>query len=111
MQNFDVGLSTEWRELFTKSVPAPNELVHDLELIYTDSLDYLSLKKSIELKLMRKIGVWRGSRKTTWNKVLNEPMLQILKDLEEDRCFEYDPKNYLEKLNNGFLSKYKVRQG
>lgn len=108
MQNFDTTQSTEWRELFTKSVSAPTELLHDLDLVYTDSLDSENLKKSIELKLMKKITAWRLPRKTLWNKHLRETLLEILKGLEEDQCFEYENKTYMEKINTDFLTKFKV---
>lgn len=108
MMSFDVGFSTEWRECFTRSTPAPSELVHNLQLIYTDSLEHANLRRTIELKLMKKFMGWRGAKKTLWNQQFKEPMLQVLKSLEEDRCFEYDAKNYLEHLNATAVSKYKV---
>lgn len=108
MQSLDISISTEWRELFSKSMQVPNELVHNLELIYTDSLDHANLKKTIEIKLMKKLSVWRGTAKTVWNNQFKDVMIQVLKDLEEDRCFEYDPKNYLDNLSVNVASKYKV---
>lgn len=108
MQSFDISFSTEWRELFSRSTPAPNELVHDLQLIYTDSLDHTNLRKTIELKLMKKLAMWRGTKKTVWNNQMRDVMVQVMKDLEEDRCFEYDPKNYLENLNVSAIGKYRV---
>lgn len=110
MQNFDTSQSLEWRELFTKNILAPNELVHDLDLVYTDSLDSENLRKSIELKLMKKITSWRLPRKTLWNKQLREMLLQILTKLEEDQCFEYENKSYMEKINTDVLTKFKVNK-
>lgn len=103
-----MAFSTEWRECFSRSTPAPSELVHHSQLIYTDSLDHVNLRKTIELKLMKKLIIWRGAKKTLWNHQLKEPMIRVLRDLEEDRCFEYDPKNYLEHLNASAVAKYKV---
>lgn len=109
MQTFDTTQSTEWRPLFSKSMPAPNDTVHDLTLEYTDSLDVTSLRKTIETKLMRKIGTWRtNTRKTVWNKRYREQLAQLLQDLEEDRCFEYEQKSYTDKLGIEMLTKYKV---
>lgn len=109
MQTFDTTQSTEWRPLFSKSMPAPNDTVHDLTLEYTDSLDVTGLRKSIETKLMRKIGAWRtNARRTVWNKRYREQLAQILQDLEEDRCFEYEQKSYTDKLGADLLAKYRV---
>lgn len=108
MQNFNTNESTEWRELFSKSVPAPNDLVHDSTLIYSDSLDSDNLRKSIEMKLMRKFSVWRMERKTTWNKRYVEIMLKILKDLEADQSFGIEQKNYTDKLIEATQTKYKI---
>lgn len=108
MQNFDTTQSTEWRELFTKSTPAPNDLVHDLTLTYTDSLDCNNLKKSIETKIMKKFRAWRMERKTIWNKRYTELMMQILKELEEDQCFGVEQKTYTNKLIESTQSKYKI---
>lgn len=108
MQNFDTTQSTEWRELFTKSTQAPNDLVHDLTLSYTDSLDCSNLKKSIETKIMKKFRAWRMERRTVWNKRYTELMLQILKELEEDQCFGVEQKTYTNKLIESTQSKYKI---
>lgn len=109
MQTFDITQSIEWRPLFTKSIPAPNDTVHDLTLEYTDSLDVTGLRKSIETKIMRKISAWRtNARKTVWNKRYREQLVQILQELEEDRCFEYEQKSYTDKLSGDLLHKYKV---
>lgn len=108
MQNFDLNQSTEWRPLFTKSLPAPNDLVHDISLTYTDSLDSENLRKLIEMKLMKKITGWRSVQKTVWNKRFRKQLIQILKELEEDQSFEYEQKSFTDKLNADLLSKYKV---
>lgn len=108
MQNFDTSQSTEWRELFSKSTPAPNDLAHDLTLAYTDSLECSNLKKSIEVKLMKKFRAWRMERKTVWNKKYTELMLQILKELEEDQCFGIEQKTYIQKLLESTQSKYRI---
>lgn len=108
MQNFDTSQSTEWRELFSKSTPAPNELAHDLTLVYTDSLDCDNLRKSIEVKIMKKFRTWRMERKTVWNKKYTEIMLQILRELEEDQCFGVEQKTYTQKLLESTQTKYKI---
>lgn len=108
MQNFDTTQSAEWRELFSKSVPAPNESVHDLTLTYADSLDCENLRKSIETKLMKKFNVWRMERKTIWNKRFIEIMMKILQDLETDQCFGIEQKTYTDKLIDATQTKYKI---
>lgn len=108
MQHFDTTQTTEWRELFTKSTQAPNDLVHDLTLTYTDSLDCTNLTKSIETKIMKKFKTWRMERKTVWNKRYTEIMLDVLKELEQDQCFGIEQKNYTDKLIESTRSKYKM---
>lgn len=108
MQNFDPGQGTEWRELFNKSTPAPTDLAHELTLAYTDSLDCQNLKKSIETKIMKKFITWRMERKTVWNKRYTELMQEILKELEEDRCFGVEQKTYTTKLIESAQSKYRM---
>lgn len=108
MQNFDTSQTTEWRELFSKSTPAPNDLAHDLTLAYTDSLDSSNLRHSIETKIMIKFRSWRMERKTIWNKRYNEVMLQILHELEEDQCFGVEQKTHINKLYESTQSKYKM---
>lgn len=108
MQNFDTSQSAEWRELFTKSFPAPIDSVHDLTLSYANSLDCDNLRKSIEMKLMKKFTVWRIDKKTIWNKRYTELMLQILKELEQDQCFCVEQKTYTDKLIDATQSKFKI---
>lgn len=38
---------------------------------------------------------------------LSEPLREILVELEEDICYEYDQKNYAEKISN-LIAIYKV---
>lgn len=108
MQNFDTAQSLEWRELFSKSIPAPSDTVHDLTLIYTDSLDCSNLRRSIEMKIMKKFRIWRAERKTVWNKRYSDVLQDILKELEQDQCFGLEQKSYIAKLMESTQSKYKL---
>lgn len=108
MQNFDLSDTQAWRQLFNRSILAPQDLVHDLNLVYTNSLDCSNLKKMIEAKLMKKIACWRQPRKTVWNMKLKESLVNILMELEEDQCFDYHQKTYMDKLITELLSKNKV---
>lgn len=108
MQHFDTSQGTEWRELFSKSIPAPNDLVHDLTFTYSNSLNCDNLQKSIEMKLIKKFNIWRMERKTVWNKRYVEIMMKILKDLEEDKCFGIEQKSYIDKLIDATQTKYKI---
>lgn len=108
MQHFDVTQSTEWHELFTKTCPAPQESVHDLSLPYTNSLDCDNLRRSIEIKIMKKITVWRMERKTIWNRRYVDLLLSILKDLEQDRCFDIEQKMHVDRLIEATQGKYKT---
>lgn len=108
MQNFDTTQTLEWRELFTKSTPAPADTVHDLTLTYTDSLDCGNLRRSIETKIMKKFRIWRADRKTVWNKRQTDVMQDILNELEQDQCFGLEQKSYTGKLMESTQSKYKL---
>lgn len=108
MQNFDTTQTTEWRELFTKSLSAPTDSVHDLTLTYTDSLECENLRQSIEMKLVKKISAWRMERKTVWNKRYRDVLFGILQELEQDRCFGFEQKSYTDKLIETTPSKSKL---
>lgn len=108
MQNFDTTQSTEWLEVFTKACPAPHDSVHDSQLTYTNSLDCDSLRRSIEMKLWKKFAVWRMERKTVWNRRYVDLMLSILKELEQDRCFDVEQKVYVDRLIDATQAKYKA---
>lgn len=108
MQSFNTAQSNDWRPLFTKSLLAPNTTVHDLQLTYTNGLDAENLRKTIEAKLMRKIVAWRGNKKTTWNTEFQDALNGILRELEEDECFETEQKHYMDKLNGETIGAYKV---
>lgn len=108
MQSFNLNQSADWRSLFSKNLPAPQPTVHDLQLQYTNGLDVENLRKTIEMKIMRKIVSWRTNRKTMWNNHYQEALRNILKELEEDECFDSEQNNYLEKLNNDVFSLYKI---
>lgn len=108
MQNFDTTQTTEWRELFTKACAAPHESMHDLTLSYTNSLDCENLRRSIEMKIMKKFVVWRMERKTIWNRRYVDVMLDILKELEQDQCFGVEQKVYVDRIIDAAHSKYKA---
>ncbi|KAJ6629951.1 Coiled-coil and C2 domain-containing protein 2A [Pseudolycoriella hygida] len=107
MTKFDVINSTFWRPCFNKSHRAPTELVHDKDFQYTNSDDVSELIVAIEQKIVKKISSWRTNRKTIFNRSLNETLREILVSLEEDICYEYEHKSYMEKLN-GIASSYKI---
>lgn len=107
MTNFEVTHSTFWRPCFNKSHKAPTELVHDKEFQYSNSDDVSELVAVIEQKIIKKINSWRSNRKTIWNRSLSETLREILVNLEEDICYEYEHKSYTDKLT-GIASTYKV---
>lgn len=107
MTDFEVTHTTFWRPCFNKTHRAPIELVHDKDFQYSNSEDVSELIIAIEQKIMKKINSWRSNRKTIWNRKLSETLREILVNLEEDICYEYEHKSYTEKLN-GIASSYKV---
>lgn len=107
MTNFEVTHTTFWRQCFNKSHKAPTELVHDKDFQYSNSDDVSELITTIEQRIMKKINSWRSNRKTIWNRSLTETLREILVNLEEDSCYEYEHKSYTEKLN-GIAPSYKV---
>lgn len=107
MTNFEVTHTTFWRPCFNKSHKAPTELIHDKDFQYSNSDDVSELMIAIEQKIVKKINSWRSNRKTIWNRSATETLREILVNLEEDICYEYEHKSYTEKLN-GLASSYKV---
>lgn len=109
MTQFEVGHTAFWRPCFNKSFKAPVELLHDKDFQYSNSDDVTELIVAIEQKIMRKINSWRSNRKTIWNRSLSETLKEVLVNLEEDICYEYEHKSYTDKLN-GITAPYKVGQ-
>lgn len=107
MTQLDVTKSREWRALFTKSIEAPNELVHDLSVEYNDSYEVIELQRNIEMKVYKKIKTWRTHRKTIWNRYVGESLQGILVELERGACFEYNYEASSDKLAIMFAA-YKV---
>ncbi|KAG4068603.1 hypothetical protein HA402_004944 [Bradysia odoriphaga] len=107
MTNFEVSSTAFWRPCFNKSTKAPTELVHDRDFPYSNSDDISELIVAIEQKIVKKINSWRSNRKTIWNRSLSETLREILVNLEEDVCYEYEHKSYTEKIN-AIASSYKL---
>lgn len=108
MTDFEVTHTACWRPCFNKSHKAPTELVHDRDFQYSDSDDVSELTAAIEQKIVKKINSWRSNRKTIWNRSLSETLREILVNLEEDLCYEYEHKSYTEKIS-AIASTYKVK--
>lgn len=107
---FNVALAGDWRPLFGGgggAVRAPDGCVHNAQLAYAPSVDTLELRRHIEWKLQRKIAAWRAHRRTVWNRSLGEQLQRMLQDLEEDACFEYEPKGYEDRLRH-LLAVYRM---
>lgn len=101
---FNVTHSADWRPLFgggRSSNPlgtAPSGLVHNVRFAYTGGDDVTDLRRLIEWKLQKKIGSWRANKRTVWNRSLRETLYAMLVEMEEDACYEYEPKTYADRL-------------
>lgn len=76
MTNFNLNDSACWLPLFNSSSSSNNKRsqdapiggVHKLDYAYKRTYDLHQLKKHIETKIMKKMSVWRSTRKTIWNR-------------------------------------------
>lgn len=76
MTNFNLNDSACWLPLFNSSSSSNNKRgqgapiggVHKLDYTYKRTYDLHQLKKHIETKIMKKMSVWRSTRKTIWNR-------------------------------------------
>lgn len=68
MTNFNLNDAACWLPLFNQRQTAPLGGVHKLDYAYKRTYDLQQLKRHIENKIMKKISVWRSTRKTIWNR-------------------------------------------
>lgn len=98
---YNVANGRDWRPLFDRGHPAPVGLVHNASFAYTASDPTGDLAQIVRWKLQKKISSWRTHRRTVWNRQVGETLFQMLVDLEEDVCFEYEARTaYADRLQH-----------
>ncbi|XP_055540929.1 coiled-coil and C2 domain-containing protein 2A [Wyeomyia smithii] len=107
LTQLDVNRSAYWRPLFNRSHEAPTGCVHDGNFLYKTALSVSDLQRTIERKIMKKVGVWRTHRKTIWNRYISEQLHHALPSLELDTCLETNTDRHLESFDQLFAP-YKV---
>ncbi|XP_055593663.1 coiled-coil and C2 domain-containing protein 2A [Uranotaenia lowii] len=104
LTQLDVHKSAFWRPLFSSRIPAPTGCVHEANFIYRNPLSVRDLQKTIERKIIKKIGIWRTHRKTVWNRYISDQLRYALGTLEVDTCLEYNTDRHQEVFNQLFAS-------
>lgn len=85
MTSYDVRNGSEWMRVFNKtSQDHSRGLLRDNNYSFTQSYDIRNIHTVIESKLTKKIGQWRGHRKTVWNRIVKDNLRRILIELERD---------------------------
>lgn len=107
MTKYDVKDSSDWRPVFKKPQVTSRGALQDTNYNFQPSYDIRNIHSIIESKLTKKIGQWRGHRKTAWNRIVKDNLRRILVELEKDAHDSEDNGDHLEKLN--FLhNNYKI---
>lgn len=101
MTRFDANNTSDWRSLFKRSQDfLRSGFLQEQNYSYKTAYDIRNIHAVIEAKLTKKIGQWRGHRKTVWNRIVRDNLRRILVELEKDATTEYaENGNHLEKLN------------
>ncbi|XP_053696405.1 coiled-coil and C2 domain-containing protein 2A [Sabethes cyaneus] len=107
LTQLDVTRSAYWRPLFNRSHEAPTGCIHDGNFLYKTAFAVSDLQKTIERKIIKKIGVWRTHRRTIWNRYVSEQLKNVLPSLELDACLDTNADRHLEVFSQ-LLAPYKV---
>lgn len=110
MTRYDVKISSDWRSMFKRTQEISRGFLQDSNYTFKASYDIRNIHAVIESKLTKKIGQWRGHRKTVWNRLVRDNLRRILVELEKDAAESGESaieRDHLEKLN--FLhNNYKI---
>ncbi|XP_039444394.1 coiled-coil and C2 domain-containing protein 2A [Culex pipiens pallens] len=104
LTQLDVHKSGFWRALFNRSVEAPSGCVHEPAFLYKSALGVRDLQRTIERKIIKKIGTWRTHRKTIWNRYISDQLRYALSALEVDACLEANTDRHMDVFNQLFIS-------
>ncbi|KAH8400770.1 hypothetical protein KR009_000826 [Drosophila setifemur] len=105
MTNFNLQDGACWFPLFVRRISAPNGGVQKLDYMYKRSYELTQLQKHIERKIMKKISVWRATRKTIWNRAFQPRLQKILCDMEALATYsrgQYDEPAFNEQLEREY---------